>query len=325
MPISDYFLTLREKIGTDWILSPGASALIFNEAGEILLQERSDNGQWHLIGGAADPGEDPVDAVIREVYEETSLRVLPERLIGVYSGAENTVTYGNGDRVAYTITAFQCRIVEGEARVNDEESLQVRFFALDQLPDSLPYKHRRRIEHALTRSQPHFDVPDSVPVAPPVSYIQRMRSAIGNDMLLSPGATALIFNEQGELLIQRRRDDDMWNLIGGLQEIGEEPAGTAMREAYEETGLIVHPERLVGVYGGAEYVGSYPNGDRVSYTNFVFRCGIRGGDLQINDAESAELRFVAPHDLPEPFVQRHRRLIEHTLLRTEAWFNPPQA
>lgn len=324
MPISDYFLALRAKIGTACILAPGSSALIFNENGEILLQRRSDNGLWHLIGGAADPAEDPVDAVIREVHEETGLTVLPRRLVGVYSGAENLVTYDNGDQVAYTITAFECEIISGEARVNDEESLEVGFFALDALPASLPHKHRKRIQHRQNGSQPYFHVPETIPTTPQTSYVERMRAAIRNDMLLSPGATALIFDQHGQVLIQRRRDDGMWNLIGGLQEIGEEPAGTVMREAFEETGLIVRPDRLIGVYGGAEYTGTYPNGDQVSYTNFAFRCTVIGGDLHSTNDESAELRFVAPDALPEPFTQPHRRLIEHALYRSEAWFNPPQ-
>jgi 8-oxo-dGTP pyrophosphatase MutT (NUDIX family) len=323
MPISDYFLAIRAKVGNACILAPGASALIFNDDGKILLQRRSDNGLWQLIGGATDPGEDPVDTVIREVQEETGLAVLPRRLVGVYSGAENLVTYDNGDQVAYTITAFECQIISGQARVNDEESLEVGFFALDALPASLPDKHRKRIQHWLQGSPPYFHLPADPPTAPQLSYVQRMRAAIRSDMLLSPGATALIFDQQGQLLIQRRRDNGMWNLIGGLQEIGEEPAGTAMREALEESGLIVRPERLVGVYGGAEYTGVYPNGDQVSYTNFAFRCAIVGGELRIADDESAELRFVAPDALPEPFTQRHRRLIEHALYHSETWFNSP--
>ena len=120
MPISEYVAALRAKIGTDLLMTPGVAAVIFNERREILLQLRSDNHRWGLPGGAVDPGEDPADAVAREVMEETGLSVEPVRIVGVYGGPSLLVTYPNGDQIAVISIVFECRVVAGELRTDDD-------------------------------------------------------------------------------------------------------------------------------------------------------------------------------------------------------------
>jgi 8-oxo-dGTP pyrophosphatase MutT (NUDIX family) len=149
MAISDYLRTLRQKLGHDLVLVPGVTALIFNSAGEVLLQRAADDGRWYTIGGAVDPGEELGDAVVREVFEETGLRVAPERVVGVYT--DPLVVYPNGDRVIYVSTCFVCRAVGGGsagALAGDDESLELRYFPVDRLPELLP-THRHRIFQAV--------------------------------------------------------------------------------------------------------------------------------------------------------------------------------
>jgi 8-oxo-dGTP diphosphatase len=148
MPMSDYVRNLRTKIGSDLLLVCGATAIVRNEQGEILLHRRSDNGRWWLPGGAIDPGEEPAEAIVREVWEETGVRVIPERIVGVYGGPELFAQYPNGDRMAFISIAFACRPIGGEPRVNDDESLEVRYFSLGALPELEP-KIQLRIDHAL--------------------------------------------------------------------------------------------------------------------------------------------------------------------------------
>jgi 8-oxo-dGTP diphosphatase len=148
MPISEYIRKLRLSIGTDVLLVPGAAAIIINEAGEVLLQRRSDNGLWGLPGGVLDPGEEPADAIVREVWEETGLDVIPERIVGIYSGPDFQVVYPNGDRVSIVSVAFACRPVAGEPHVHDDESLEIRYFSPDALP-ALEPRHLIRVQHAL--------------------------------------------------------------------------------------------------------------------------------------------------------------------------------
>ena len=146
MPISDYLKSLRQKIGHDLVLTPGVTALIFDEQNRVLLHRAATDGKWYTIGGAVDPGEDPADAAVREVFEETGLRVRPVRVVGVYT--DPIVEYPNGDRVGYVSTCFLCQIVGGKLQPQDDESLELRYFPPTELPE-LPASHRHRIVQAL--------------------------------------------------------------------------------------------------------------------------------------------------------------------------------
>jgi ADP-ribose pyrophosphatase YjhB (NUDIX family) len=135
-------------------LVPGGSAIVANEAGEILLHRRADNQLWSLPGGKIEIGETLAQAIIREVHEETGLRVEPERIVGIYSDPKHVIAYSDGEvRQEFSI-CLACRIVGGEVRVS-EESSAVRFFApariqyLDMHPSI-----RLRISDYLERSEP---------------------------------------------------------------------------------------------------------------------------------------------------------------------------
>jgi 8-oxo-dGTP pyrophosphatase MutT (NUDIX family) len=156
MAISAYLKKLRERVGHDLLLLPGVCALVFNEAGEILLHKRADTGNWALMGGIPDPDEELADAIAREVLEETGVKVIPERITGIYT--RFNMAYPNGDRVQYTVIAFLCRPISGTPRVNDDESLEVGYFPLDRLPELAPGQ-RVRIDHALRPPGPVFFVP----------------------------------------------------------------------------------------------------------------------------------------------------------------------
>lgn len=325
MAISDWVLKIRETIGHDILVMVGAAAVIRDDKGRLLLQKRADNGRWGLSGGAIEPGEEPAEAAVREVFEETGLRVTVIRLIGIYGGKQQIITYPNGDQSAYVSITFECRIVGGEINPDPEETLEVAWFNPDKIPENLVPSHHRRIHHALTRTTPFFALPENPPLLNESNYIQDIRQKIGNQMIMSPGTTALIFNEEGRILVQKRKDDKTWNLPGGVYELGEEPAETMIREVYEETGLIVQPKRLIGVYGGENYIHSYPNSDCIAFINIVFQCEVFEGNLKINDDESLDLRYVSPDDLPQPFVKNHVVLIEHALNQKEIYFAFPQS
>lgn len=149
MPVPTYVKQIREKIGNDLLMIVGASAVVINDDGEILLHRRSDNGKWSLPGGSVDPGEQPADAAVREVFEETGIKVVPQRLIGVYAGPDLFFTYADGNHVAITSIAFRCQPVGGEPRLDGDETLEIGYFAPDKLPDSLLPNHLQRIKDAL--------------------------------------------------------------------------------------------------------------------------------------------------------------------------------
>ncbi len=148
MPISEYIRQLREKVGRAPIMVVGVAGIVINAAGEVLLQRRSDNGEWALPGGAVDPGEEPAEAVVREVWEETAVLVQPERVVAVHGGEDFFVRYPNGDETYIISISFACRPISGAPRVNDDESLEVRYFAPDHFPPMME-RARLRIQLAL--------------------------------------------------------------------------------------------------------------------------------------------------------------------------------
>lgn len=146
MPISDYLRSLREKVGTAPVMITAVTALVFDDNGRVLLHRARDDGRWHTVGGSIDPNEEPADAAAREALEETGLQIEPLRVVGVY--CDPPVTYPNGDVVLYTSIAFACRVVAGTLHVADDESLEIRFFDVTELPESLPAHDRAKILHA---------------------------------------------------------------------------------------------------------------------------------------------------------------------------------
>lgn len=135
----------------------------------------------------------------------------------------------------------------------------------------------------------------------PISeYLAGVRKHVGHALLLMPGVVGLIRNDQGQILMQRRTDDGMWGLPAGSVDPGEAPAQALVREVYEETGLLVRPTKLIGLFGGADgFRHTYPSGDIVEYMAALFACEIVGGELQINDDESLELKFFSVDEMPE--------------------------
>lgn len=133
-PTAEYYTLLREFVGHASLLQPGTAAFIPNEQGHVLLQRRSDNGLWCLPGGGQNLGESVTWAMMREVHEETGLRVEPVRLVGVYSNPAFGKTYNNGDYVQPIVACFQARVVGGELRTDSPETLELAYFAPGALP-----------------------------------------------------------------------------------------------------------------------------------------------------------------------------------------------
>jgi 8-oxo-dGTP diphosphatase len=150
MAISEYVANLRKHVGEDLLMLPAACAVVVNDSGRVLLGRRADTGKWSLPAGGIDPGEQPAEAAIREVYEETGVHIAVERLAGV---ALREVTYPHGDVCQFLTVWFRCAAIGGHAVVNDEESLAVGWYRPEDLPD-LDAFDRLRIGTALNDDAP---------------------------------------------------------------------------------------------------------------------------------------------------------------------------
>lgn len=141
--MSNYYQKLREKVGSELIFMPCVAGIIRNERGEILLQNKGNGEKWSLPAGAIEIGEAPAQAVVRELWEETGLYVVPKRLMGVFGGKEFRYQYLNGHQVEYNIFMFDCDIHSGELSPVDDETALLQYFNPNNMPElALPYpKH----------------------------------------------------------------------------------------------------------------------------------------------------------------------------------------
>jgi ADP-ribose pyrophosphatase YjhB (NUDIX family) len=166
MPVPDFVVALRERVGHDLLWMPGVTAVVRDAQGRVLLGRRADTGEWALPSGILEPGEQPAVGLVREVEEETGVRVEVLRLDAVWTLPE--LTYPNGDRAQYLDLCFACRPVGGEAHVADDESLEVGWFPVDELPAGLAERSRVRLARSLEeRTTTWYDAPPAVSAASP--------------------------------------------------------------------------------------------------------------------------------------------------------------
>ena len=131
-----------------------------------------------------------------------------------------------------------------------------------------------------------------------MSYVRELRSLVGHRPLIIVGAAVLIFNEENYLLMQYRRDNQHWGLIGGSMEIGESLPQTARREVWEETGLELNELNWFNLFSGQELIYQLPHGDIVVNVTAVYTSRKFRGQLQLNEVEGLELRFFELDKLP---------------------------
>ena len=123
------------------------------------------------------------------------------------------------------------------------------------------------------------------------SYLKSVREKVGHDLLTMTAVSISVFDAEGRLLLGRDAEMDRWTLPGGGIDPNEQPADAAVRECFEETGLLVKLDALIGVFGGPEFLIHYPNGDVTYYTTAAFRGAIVGGSHEPMDGEFSELRY----------------------------------
>ena len=145
MPIPEFIVETRKKIGTDLMWVPAVCAVVLRDSAdtsdwavpEVLLVRRADNGEWTPVTGIADPGEDPHVAAVREVHEETGLCVEPAALLGV--GSHGPVTHDNGDQASYMTVQIRCELIDDtEPSLGDDENTDVGWFPISQMPVTDP-------------------------------------------------------------------------------------------------------------------------------------------------------------------------------------------
>ena len=156
-------------------------------------------------------------------------------------------------------------------------------------------------------------------------YLRSLRTRIGHELVLLPSVAVMVRDAAGRLLLVRNRDDGLWQTVGGGMDPNEQPADAAVREAFEETGLIIEPTRIIGVYAGPAFCLTYPNGDVVSYVGIAFAARVVGGTERPCDDEVDRLGwFDRAEALALPMAPHTRTMIEDAFAAApEAIFAAP--
>lgn len=136
----------------------------------------------------------------------------------------------------------------------------------------------------------------------PVLFRMSLDERIKHIPFIQTGSAIIIRNELGEILLQQRTDRDIWGLPGGCQDLGEDLKTTAVREAYEETGLKLNIKdlKLIDTLSGETRKNNYPNGDIVYNNTSLYLVDIAKIDTENlkGDSETKKLKFFSISNLP---------------------------
>jgi ADP-ribose pyrophosphatase YjhB (NUDIX family) len=147
-----------------------------------------------------------------------------------------------------------------------------------------------------------------------VEYFDDPNAPRPNSLVVA--VTVIVTNDDGDLVMQKRTDNDLWGLPGGAMNIGESIAQAVVREVLEETTLQVEPTGIVGIYSDPGHVIAYANGEVRQEFSICFTARIVGGQLAVGDTESTEVRFVKASDIDQLAMGPSTRIrIEHFFAR----------
>lgn len=135
----------------------GCSAVLLDPTGaQVLLTRRTDNGLWCLPGGQVDAGESIAEAIEREFYEETGLRVQVKQLTGVYSDPDQLVVYPDGNKIHTVVLNFIVEKVSGETGLS-RETTDIRYFSVaEAVKMDLFHNHAEHLRDALSGREAAF-------------------------------------------------------------------------------------------------------------------------------------------------------------------------
>jgi len=129
-------------MGNEIMFKIGVFGIITDDQRRVLLCHRRDYDLWNLPGGGLKKDESPWEGVIREIKEETGLKVVVERISGVYAKPEqNEIVF-----------SFLCRIANGHIAFGDEVD-KIEYFEFEKIPQNTAPKQIERIKDALKNAE----------------------------------------------------------------------------------------------------------------------------------------------------------------------------
>ena len=143
--MGDYLKDLRAKTNHMPLLLPHAVVVLFNRLGEVLLEERADDGYFDFPGGGIDLKEEAEDAAKRELLEETGLEALELEFFKLYSGEITHYVYFNGDEIYGIDIVYICHKYQGVMKPQASEVKALKFYSLDNMPEKMSKRNKQII------------------------------------------------------------------------------------------------------------------------------------------------------------------------------------
>ena len=145
-----------------------------------------------------------------------------------------------------------------------------------------------------------------------MDYISYIRSKVGHDKVILNFAGGILVDEEGRVLLQLRGDKQTWAIPGGAMELGETSLQAAVREFYEETGIVVEAKRLMNVY--TNFDEAYPNGDKMQTVVFLYELqALEDFDISnFHNEETLRLGFFSKEEIAEleNVSDKHRLMLD---------------
>ena len=145
-----YIGEMRKFVGHAPIMAVAAMGILYNEEKGLLLEKRTDTGEWCTPGGAIELGESLEYALKREIKEETNLDIANPKLFDIKANVH--MVYPNKDEVYYTDVVYEINEFFGDIKP-DKESTELRFFDLDNLPKNIMPTQIRYIERFVSEKR----------------------------------------------------------------------------------------------------------------------------------------------------------------------------
>jgi len=138
-------------------LVPSVNVVVVNGDGDVLMIQRSDNGNWAVPGGAIDLGESMTQAAVRETLEETGVECRVTGIAGIYTDPKHVILYTSDGEVRQEFSILLTAVPVGGELATSSESSEVRWVPRDELAGyQLDRSMRMRIEHYLAGGPPHL-------------------------------------------------------------------------------------------------------------------------------------------------------------------------
>ncbi len=143
------------------------------------------------------------------------------------------------------------------------------------------------------------------------SYLGQLRKVVGSRIILVPGARVVVMDRQHRVLLHLRPDYHRWGLPGGIGEIGDDIARTAIREVFEETGYrIAKPEPFGIASDPAKETTTFPNGDVTQSVAVLFHARKPKGQAKFDPSETLEIGWFARGGLPKNIMPNSSRTLK---------------